>query len=127
MQRQKQNAKSIWCTDGSKQFYCSYTAAKGNSHSIDPRGPGATTNIIRAVLAGIAAALLLLSEEEDKIIATGSQTSICTINKIWTLPESGSSATTRSCWKIVARLLARARKDLQSRMLKVKSRDEPRR
>ena len=63
MPSQKLDAKSIWYTDGSKQVrdgganvigagVCN--ATRGISHSIDPRGSGATNTITRAELAAIA-------------------------------------------------------------------------
>ena len=61
-----------------------YNAPRGISHSINPRGSGATNNITRAELAAIASALRLLGQEQD---ATDSQASNCTIAKYMDSPQ----------------------------------------
>ena len=83
---QRVNAELRWQTDGSKQVHDDwsyvigagvYNAARGNSHSINPRGSGATNTITRAELA--ASALLFMGQGQDEITATDSQASICVI------------------------------------------------
>ena len=90
MPSRKLNAKSIWYTDGSKQVRDDganvigdgvYSPTRGISHSINPRGSGATNTITRAELAAIASALLLMGQGQDEITATDSQASICMIAK----------------------------------------------
>ena len=67
MPSQNLNAESIWYTDGSKQVRDDgvngigagvYNATRGISHSINPRGSGATNTFTRAELGAIASALL---------------------------------------------------------------------
>ena len=71
MPSQNLDAKSIWYTDGSKQVRddgvhvigaAVYNATRGSSHSINPRGSGATNTITRAELAAIASALLFMGQ-----------------------------------------------------------------
>ena len=97
MLSQKLDAKSIWSTDGSKQVRDDgvnvigpkvYNATRGISHGINPRGSGATNTITRAELAAIASALLLMGQEQDKIIATDSQASICMIANYMDSPQT---------------------------------------
>ena len=131
MPSQKLNAKSIWYTDGSKQVgddganvigAGGYNPTRGISHSINPRGSGATNTITRAELAAIASALLLMGQGQDEITATDSQASICMIAKYMNSPETLQQCKSMVMLEdIVAQLLARARKGQQTRILKVKS------
>ena len=131
MPSQKLDAKSIWSTDGSKQVRDDevnvigagvYNATKGISHSINPRGSGATHTITRAELAAIASALLLMGQGQDKIITTDGQASICMIAKYMDSPQTLQQCKHKVMREdIVAQILARARKGLQTRILKVKS------
>ena len=124
MPSQKLDAKSIWYTDGSKQVRYDgtnvigagvYNATRGISHSINPRGSGATNTITRAELAAIAFALLLMGQRQDEIIATGSQASICMIAKFMDSPQTLQQCKHKAMLEdIVAQLLARARTELQN-------------
>ena len=99
-----------------------YNATRGTSHSINPTGSGATNTITRAELAAIASALQLMGQEQDEKIATNSQASICMIAKYMDSPQTLQQCKHKIMLKdIVAQLLARARKGLQTRILKVKS------
>ena len=128
MPSQKLDAKSIWYTDGSKQL-CDdrvnvmgaevYNATRGISHSINPRGSGATNTITRAELAAIASALLLMAQGQDEIIATDSQASMCMIAKNMDSPQTLQQCKHKVMLEdIVTLLLARARKGLRTRILK---------
>ena len=120
MPGQKRDARSIWFTDGSKQVRDDganvigagvYNATRGSSHSINPRGSGATNTITHAKLAAIASALLLMGQEQDEIIATDSQASICMVAKYMDSPQTLQQCKHKVMLEdIVAQLLARARK-----------------
>ena len=84
------NAKSIRCTDGSKQVCDDGTNVIGAgfnnparviSHFIYSWGFGGTSTNTCTKLAAIASALLLMGQEQDEIIAADSQASICMIAK----------------------------------------------
>ena len=90
-----------------------YNSAMGNSHSINPRGSGTPKTITCAELAAIASALLQMGQDQDEIIATDSQASICMIAKIMLSLQSLQRCKHRVMLEdIAARLLAFARKGL---------------
>ena len=132
MPSQTLDAKVTWYTDGSMQVRDDevnliaagvYNATRGISHSINPRGSGATNIITRAELAAIAFALLLMGQGPDEIIATDSQASICMIAKYMDSPQTLQQCKHKVMQEdiIAHQLLARAREGLQTSILKVKS------
>ena len=95
-----------------------YDATSKISDSINPRGSGATNTITRAKLAAIASALVLMGQEPDEIIAT-SQASFCMITKYMDSPETETQCIHKVMLEYtLARLLAHAKKGLQTRILK---------
>ena len=110
---QNRNAKSIWYMEGFKQVRDDganvigagvYNAARGISHSINPRWVWRHRrhpSITPAEPAALASAFLLMGQEQDEIIANDSQASISMIRNIGTLRKHCSNASTRSRLKML--------------------------
>ena len=124
-------ASSIWYTDGSKQTSQNganvtgsgvYNSDQHVSMAINCHGRAATNTITRAELAAIAAAIEEMGTNQNEIIATDSQASICMIAKYLHTPQSLQQCKHKAVLEdIVLKLLQRARVGLITEIVKVKS------
>ena len=124
-------ASSIWYTDGSKQTSQDganvtgsgvYNSDQHVSMAINCHGRAATNTITRAELAAIAAAIEEMGANQNEIIATDSQASICMIAKYLHTPQSLQQCKHKAILEdIVLKLLQRARVGLITEIVKVKS------
>ena len=113
-QARELDAKSVWYTDGVKQHHDdggnvieagNQNASRATSHSINSRGSGALNMCYWCTMTiaerdAIASALPFIRQEQDEIIETDSQASICMLTRYNDSLKTCSNANTRLCYKM---------------------------